>query len=235
MPTIAWARNWRHENAITGRRPACVTRSLVRARRRRVLAAAWPMYASTRSSRSSSSTVHDGSRIGPSRRTSSVLWRSVWLSSITYWSPGSGPRHGAGPIEPVVDGQELVDLAGHLHPRRRPARPGSRTPARGRPPGGTTARRSPRARPPPPSGSAGTRGGPADRGWPPARRGARNSGRFATARVSASWARWPPESVPARCLGSRSRSSMRRSGQVGVPAGVQCAPSARWSSTVRRA
>ena len=48
-----------------------------------------------------------------------------------------------------------------------------------------------------------------------------SSGRLATARVSASCARWPPESLPARCVGSRPSSSIRAVGQGGVPAGVE--------------
>ncbi len=47
------------------------------------------MYANTRSSRPTCSTVQAGSRIGPLVRTSSVVWRSVWLASMTSWSEGS--------------------------------------------------------------------------------------------------------------------------------------------------
>ena len=50
-------------------------------------------------------------------RTSRVLCRSVWLASMTCWLPGrvSGSRRGAG--QPVVRGQQLVDVAGDLHAR----------------------------------------------------------------------------------------------------------------------
>ena len=39
--------------------------------------------------------------------------------------------------------------------------------------------------------------------------------------VSASWARWPPESLPARCAGSRPSRSIRSRGQGVVPARVE--------------
>ena len=50
------------------------------------------------SSRLTSSTVQAGSMIGSSVRTSSVLWRSVWLSSITCWLAGSRALSRRGPL-----------------------------------------------------------------------------------------------------------------------------------------
>ena len=60
-----------------------------------------------------------------------------------------------------------------------------------------------------------------------------SSGRFATARVRASWARWPPESRPARWRGSRPSCSIRRSARPRSQRGLSQAPRRRWSATDR--
>ena len=59
-----------------------------------------------------------------------------------------------------------------------------------------------------------------------------SSGRFASPSVSASWARWPPESWPARWPGSRPRRSIRRRAAASSQRGLRCAPRRRWSATV---
>ena len=55
---------------------------------------------------------------GRRTRTSSVLWRSVWLSSITCWSLGRDVDVAARPDQPMVGREQVVDLARHLDPRR---------------------------------------------------------------------------------------------------------------------
>ena len=45
-----------------------------------------------------------------------MLCLSVWLSSMTSWSPGR-VRVAAGSGEAVVGREQLLDLAGHPHPR----------------------------------------------------------------------------------------------------------------------
>ena len=57
-----------------------------------------PMWARTMSSRLTSSTVQAGSMIGSWVRISRVLWRSVWVSSITCWLDGSRDLSRRGPL-----------------------------------------------------------------------------------------------------------------------------------------
>ena len=62
-------------------------------------------------------TVQSGSWIGASVRISSVLWRSVWLSEITCWFAGSGGGVAPRADQPVMGGQDRVEVAGELHAR----------------------------------------------------------------------------------------------------------------------
>src|SRR5215469_15993130 len=62
-----------------------------------------------------------------------------------------------------------------------------------------------------------------------------SSGLLATASVRASWARWPPDSFPARCRGSRPRRSIRPRARAASQPGFILAPSLRWSATDRAA
>ena len=64
----------------------------------------------------SCSTVHDGSSIGVLLRTIRVDCRSVWLSSITSTPGGQVGEVAAGAGEPVVGGEQVVDLAGDADP-----------------------------------------------------------------------------------------------------------------------
>ena len=81
---------------------------------------AWLMYASTTSSIVTGVTVHAGSRIGSSVRTSSTLCLSVWLLLDHVESSRAGcPAPGAGPTTGDVRGQQRVDVARELHVRRR--------------------------------------------------------------------------------------------------------------------
>jgi hypothetical protein len=57
-----------------------------------------------------------------------------------------------------------------------------------------------------------------------------NPGRLATARVRASWARWPPDSDPARC-GLRPSWLMRRAASSLSQPGLSRAPIRRWPAT----
>ncbi|MCW2933959.1 MAG: hypothetical protein JWM19_4921 [Actinomycetia bacterium] len=60
------------------------------------------------------------------------------------------------------------------------------------------------------------------------------SGRLAIARVRASWARWPPDSDPARCRGSRPSCSTRRRASAASQPGLSQPPRRRWSATESR-
>ena len=112
---------------------------------------------------------------------SACVCRSVWLAEMTCWSLGERCRVAAGAGEPVVRGQQLVDVAGQLDPGADehdqvvadPFQVGDQV--RGQHDADAPGpRRSP-------SGPAGTRAGPAGPGWPPARRGSA---------ARAAW-RWP--------------------------------------------
>ena len=56
------------------------------------------------------------------------------------------------------------------------------------------------------------------------------SGRLATARVRASWARWPPDSLPAFIPGSRPSLLIRSAASLVSQPGLRWAPSRRWSA-----
>ena len=43
-----------------------------------------------------------------------MLWRSVWVSSITCWLAGRRASVAPRPAQPAVGGEQLVDLAGEL-------------------------------------------------------------------------------------------------------------------------
>ena len=60
-----------------------------------------------------------------------------------------------------------------------------------------------------------------------------SSGRLARPRVSASWARWPPESRPAFWAGSRPSRSTRDRATASSQRGLRWAPSRRWSAMLR--
>ena len=66
------------------------------------------------SSRLTSSTLHAGSMIGSSVRTSSVLWRSVWLCLDHLLARRQARAVAAWSDQPAVGGEQLVDLAGEL-------------------------------------------------------------------------------------------------------------------------
>ena len=95
--------------------------------------------------------------------------------------------------------------------------------ARGRRRCARRGRRSSRPRRPPPSPTAGTRGVRAGRARRPARRAGAAPGRFASASVSATCARWPPESWPTFFRSGRRRRSIRARGGGVVPARVELA------------
>ena len=57
--------------------------------------------------------THPGSTTGPSLRTTSSRWRSVTEAAISVWFAGATSSDDACADEPMVDGQQLLDLPGH--------------------------------------------------------------------------------------------------------------------------
>ena len=178
-----------------------------------------------------SPTVQAGSWIGASVRTSTVVCRSVWLAAITCWSAGSVAGSRRAPVSRrCVASSVSMSPASCTRDATSTIRwSQTRSRSETRCEDSTTLSSC--------SATASMRSCRNSRRASGSRLATGSSristcGRLATPSVSASWARWPPDSFPARCARSRPSRWIRSRARASSQPGLRWAPSRRWSSTL---